>query len=241
MDLETSWKEIGAAALGDPEARSQFSRKYLPIVRSYLLARWRGLPLQREVDDAVQDVFFDCLKRDGALARADAERGPFRGFLYGVTRHVAQRKEAEWAQGNGREVAAGSVVDRVADQEISLATMFDREWAKAVIRDAFGILERQATEKGEFAQRRVELLRLRFQEDLPIREIAKRWEVSDSWLHHQCAQAKKEFERAWREVMGIAAASQDVAEAHWRQFLAIFKPDRARRVAEGHASEASGA
>jgi hypothetical protein len=82
--------------------------------------------------------------------------------------------------------------------------------------------------KGEDARRRVELLRLRFRDDLSIREIARRWKVEDAWLHHQYGQARKEFERAWRELMSLVHASDELVTDRWREFLRIFAPRPAR-------------
>jgi RNA polymerase sigma-70 factor (ECF subfamily) len=45
------------------------------------------------------------------------------------------------------------------------------------------------------------LLRLRFHEGLPIREIARRWGADAAELHHQYARARKEFLAALREVV----------------------------------------
>jgi RNA polymerase sigma-70 factor (ECF subfamily) len=53
------------------------------------------------------------------------------------------------------------------------------------------------------ATRRVELLRLRFQSDTPIREIAKLWNVEADWLHHEYATARQEFRRALLRVVAF--------------------------------------
>jgi hypothetical protein len=47
------------------------------------------------------------------------------------------------------------------------------------------------------------LLRLRFQDDLPIREIALRWGVEPAALHHEHARARQEFKAALLEVMAF--------------------------------------
>jgi RNA polymerase sigma-70 factor (ECF subfamily) len=66
--------------------------------------------------------------------------------------------------------------------------------------------ERQAERAGrdgEAALRRVELLRLRFQEGLPVREIARRWAVDPATLHREYARARKEFKAALLDVMAF--------------------------------------
>ena len=97
---ETTWSVIARAAAGDTAARSTFARSYLAVVRSFLDARWSSTPLESEVDDAVQQVFIECLREDGVLARADPERGDLRGLLFGVASNVARRFE-EHAVGRG--------------------------------------------------------------------------------------------------------------------------------------------
>ena len=50
--------------------------------------------------------------------------------------------------------------------------------------------------KGEKAERRVELMRLRFSEDMPIRDIAKLWDADAAVLHREYAKAREEFKQA---------------------------------------------
>jgi hypothetical protein len=52
----------------------------------------------------------------------------------------------------------------------------------------------------EAARGRVELLRLRFQDSLPIREIAQRWSMDAAALHYEYARARQEFKAALMEV-----------------------------------------
>ena len=85
---------IRAAAKGDGPARSIFSRSYIPVVRAYFEARWRGTPLADEVDDAVQETFAECFRKNGPLTRAEAERGDFRGYLHGIVRNLDAWYEA---------------------------------------------------------------------------------------------------------------------------------------------------
>ncbi len=189
----TCWTLIRDAGAGDPAARERFARIYLPVVRSYVAARWRGHPL--EPDDAAQDVFVECFRAGGALAKADADRpGGFRAFLLGVVRNVARRHEA-------RRRDAQPLDPRLPAEDPSLAKAFDRAWAQALLREAARIQRQSAVSDG--ARRRVELLRLRFHERLPIREIAKRWEVDAAKLHHEYATAREEFRQALRQVVAF--------------------------------------
>src|SRR5262245_53103142 len=90
----TCWTVIHAAAAGSARDREEFARRYGPVVRTYLASRWRSSPCLQQLDDAVQEVFVECFRPDGVLARAERDRG-FRPFLYGVARNVARRIETE--------------------------------------------------------------------------------------------------------------------------------------------------
>ena len=63
--------------------------------------------------------------------------------------------------------------------------------------------QRRASERGPEAVRRVELLRLRFEENLPIRTIAVRWGVPAAGLHHAYALARREFRAVLLEVVAF--------------------------------------
>jgi RNA polymerase sigma factor (sigma-70 family) len=201
MNLETCWTLILSAGAGDRAARSGFAQRYLPAVRNYLGARWRGTPLLGDLDDAVQEVFLECLRAGGALARARPGRGPgFRAFLFGVTRKTALHFERSRGRRGGR-LQSGVELDGVAKRGDGWATVFDREWARAVMREAAELQVTLAKEAGPAAARRAELLQLRFHAGLPIREIARRWGVDAAFLHHEYARARDEFANALRRVV----------------------------------------
>lgn len=198
----TRWTVVRDAAAGVPAAREEFARRYAPVVRSYLGARWRGAAAASDVDDAAQEVFVDCFRADGALDRALAARpARFRAFLYGVTRMTARRFERDRAA--RRLVAAdgqSAVLDAAPSPAESLSRVFDRAWAGALLRRAAQRQEALAA-GDEPALRRVALLRLRFREGRPVRDIAELWSVDAAWLHHQLATARDEFRRALADVV----------------------------------------
>jgi RNA polymerase sigma-70 factor (ECF subfamily) len=69
--------------------------------------------------------------------------------------------------------------------------------------EAAQLQTRRARERGPEAVRRVELLRLRFEENLPIRVIAQSWGVPSAGLHHANALARQEFRAALLEVVAF--------------------------------------
>ena len=62
----TRWTLIRRAAQGGPEEREAFARRYAPVIRAYLGARWKASPLVGEIDDAGQQVFLECFREGGA-------------------------------------------------------------------------------------------------------------------------------------------------------------------------------
>jgi RNA polymerase sigma-70 factor (ECF subfamily) len=198
----TRWTVIRDAALGVTKARDEFARRYEHVIRAYVEARWRGGPLAGHADDAVQDVFLECLRPDGALVRADpAASGGFRAFLFGVTKNVARRIEERRSADRARRGDEAPDLAEVEGRERAASTLFDRAWADSMMQQAASLQEERAEEAGPDAVRRVELLRLRFEESLAVRDIAARWGTDPAWTHRQYATARDEFRRALAEVV----------------------------------------
>jgi RNA polymerase sigma-70 factor (ECF subfamily) len=222
---ETSWTLIRDAAAGSMSARSDFSRRYLPVVRAYLAARWRGGPFEGDLDDAVQDVFLDCFREGGVIERADPSHGSgFRAFLFGVVRNTALRIEERRARESERREGGDIDPERFAAREERLSGVFDRAWALAVMREAAELQAARAREKGPEAAERVELLRLRFHEGMAIRDIALLWGADPARLHHDYAQARLEFMSALREVVGLhERCPAEQLEAECARLLDLLK------------------
>ena len=197
----TCWTMVEGAARGDAGARAWFAGEYGPLIERYLAARWTGTRRLQEIGDASQEVFLECYRDGGVLARADRDRGAsFRAFLFGAVRNVARRFEAR-APREAREESLGLAGSENASDDASLSVVFDRAWARKVMAEA--AREQRETARGiadagggEEALRRVELLRLRFEDDLPIRTIAAQWGEEPAQLHRQYAVAREEFRRA---------------------------------------------
>jgi RNA polymerase sigma-70 factor (ECF subfamily) len=188
---------IRAAAAGSPADRAELARRYLGVVRAYLVARWRGSAVLGDIGDAVQEVFVECFRRGGAVETAGTGRvHSFRAFLYGVTRNVARRYESQ-------QPRFAPLPDELDANEASQSRLFDRAWAQAIMAEAAALQRERAVERGPAALQRVEVLRLRFEESLPIRTIAKRWGVAAATLHHAYALARKEFRAALLEVVAF--------------------------------------
>ncbi len=193
----TCWTVIRAAAAGSPADRDELAHRYLAVVRAYLAARWRGSLLRPDIDDAVQEVFVECFRQGGALeAAGSGQVSSFRAFLYGVVRNVARRFES-------RPMRAAVPLPEIEANEESLSRLFERTWARAIMTEAAQLQRRRASERGPESVQRVELLRLRFEDGLPIRAIAERWGVTAAELHRAYARARQEFRAALLEVVAF--------------------------------------
>ena len=193
---ETSWTLIDAALRGEAPARARFAQEYEPAVRAYFRARWTSGALSHEIDDAVQEVWLDCLREGGALHRADPTR-PFRPFLTGVARNVALRFE----QRRGRALAAQPESVPAESRETRASQALDRALARRIVQLASELQRRLAHEEGGVRRRRVELLELRFEHGLSISEIASRWNEDPARVHHLYADAREDFRAALRGIV----------------------------------------
>ena len=195
---------IVAAAEGNPREREAFARCYLGSIRAYLIARWRATLYFEYVDDAVQDVFMECFQSGNPLARVDQSKSRgFRPFLYGIVRNVARRFESRINSETQQRTHGHIDVDAIPVDDSQLSQIFEREWARSIMRQAAEQQRTRAEQLGDAALARVELLRLRFEEELPIREIAKLWQVDAPVLHREYAKARQEFKDSLRQVVAF--------------------------------------
>ena len=134
---------------------------------------------------------------------APGRPGGFRAFLHGVCRNVAGRHEE--GRRRRREIALEAddqIPDALVDDS-DLTRAFDRAWARMLVSEAAGLQSRRARRVGGDALRRLEVLELRFEEGLAIRDIARRQEREAAEVHYDYAQARKDFHLALREVVAF--------------------------------------
>ena len=210
----TCWTLIHAAAAGDRPARDDFARFYEPIARTYFATRWQQSPVLGRLDDAVQDAFVECFRSNGVLENVvQSHPDGFRPFFHGVLRNIARRHESV----RGPQ----PLPDELAADDTGPSREFDRAWARGLMKEAVRVQAEAAERSGEPALRRVELLRLRFQDGLPIRDIAVKWNEDPAKLHREYATAREEFRTALRRVIAFHApgATGDRLEAAYRELL----------------------
>jgi RNA polymerase sigma factor (sigma-70 family) len=220
---DTCWTLIRGASEGRASDRDLFVTKYGPVIRAYIGARWRGSRLLQEIDDTVQEVFVACFREGGVLDAVDPDRGAFRPFLFGTIRNVA--RQAETRKNRSREKRLDTVaVQTTSDpDEASLEAAFDRAWALAIVEQATVKQRADAAALGERGVKRAELLRLRFSEGMPIREIARLWDIEAATLHHEFAIARREFQVALVDVVLFhVPGSRKRATEEARELLALL-------------------
>ncbi|MHC5065893.1 MAG: RNA polymerase sigma factor [Planctomycetota bacterium] len=218
----TCWTLISGAADGDPVDRAEFSQRYLPLVHRCFSRRWRDSALQDCVDDAVQEVFLECFRSGGALSRADRKRlKGFRMFLLGVVRNVALRAERSSAK-RAAPLEPGSFHgERIPSDDERISHLFDRVWAESLIRQA---AERMRSSRDPQTARDAELLDLRFQEGLPIREIAVRWQEDPALVHRAYSRARNKFRECLRDLIRFdrPCASKEEHEKELRKLVSYL-------------------
>ena len=214
----TCWTLIHAAAAGDRSARDGFARLYEPIARTYFATRWRQSAFHARLEDAVQDAFVECFKINGVLAKVvESHPDGFRAFFHGVLRNIARRQES--ARGASQPLPEAQAAD-----DTSLSVAFDKAWARSLLQEAARIQAETAAKSGDRSIKRVELLRLRFQEGLPIRDIATKWNEDPANLHYEYTLARDEFRAALRRVVAFHSptATEPQLETACRELLHLL-------------------
>jgi RNA polymerase sigma-70 factor (ECF subfamily) len=220
----TCWTLVEGAAAGDRAAREEFGRRYLPVVRAYLQARWAGRLSPEELEDAVQDAFLALLREEGVLEKLrPGRREAFRPLLYAVVRNMALRMEHARARKLDRAGSQSFQAEDTPASEASLSRAFDRAWADSILRQAVDLQEELSRSQGEGALKRFELLRLLFDQERSIPEIAAEWGVASDSLHKELARAKREFKEALRRVVAFHhPQAPERVEGECRELLSLL-------------------
>ncbi|WP_161604339.1 RNA polymerase sigma factor [Roseiconus nitratireducens] len=133
---------------------------YWPALYGYLRRRGRT---PHDAEDLVQGFFSDLLARD-SIGSADATRGRFRAFLYTALDHYVanQHRRQTAVRRGGRETVLSlqgdqrqaierdgwfetEVVDRHGDPQ----SLFDRQWAKCLLRQTLDGLRDEYQRRGQ--------------------------------------------------------------------------------------------
>jgi hypothetical protein len=198
----TCWGLIQGAANGGEAERSEFVLRYGHVARAYFEARWSHRAWKSESEDALQEVFIECFRAGGVLERACAnETQSFRAYFHGVLQNVARRLEADAQRRLGPLASSAVDLDTVDGAQSTLSEVLDRAWARALLQEALQLQRAEAGAKGEREIARLDLLRLRFEEGLPIRDIAARWGKDPVLVQREYLAARRDFRSALATVL----------------------------------------
>jgi DNA-directed RNA polymerase specialized sigma24 family protein len=138
-------------------ALEQLCKTYWAPVYAFIRRSGRGV---EDAQDLTQSFFAHLLEHN-ALHDLDPRKGKFRSFLLVILRHFltndAKRASAA-KRGGGRvpfPLEAGAAEDRFLLQSVSPLSpeqLFDRNWALAVLDQAFGMLRSEFEEQGMSAR-----------------------------------------------------------------------------------------
>lgn len=164
--LTTRWTCVLAARGESPEAKAALGE----LCAAYWTPVFRFLRREGRTEDAAreltQEFFARILARDG-FASADRERGRFRSFLLGAVKHflgdVRDRDRAAKRGGGAapESLSADGNTDTGAGLQIPDAradvpdTFFDRQWAFALMEQAFARLDEEQSAAGKNEQYQV--------------------------------------------------------------------------------------
>ena len=150
----TRWTRV-MKARGDSDesktALSELCEIYYAPVRAFVGHATGG----ENADDMAQAFFAKLLEKAG-LANVDPERGRFRSYLLGAVKHfLRDEAEKQGAKKRGGDTERVLLDDEVAQlavaEEPPPDTLFDREWAMAVIGRALEAVEREQNSSAQFA------------------------------------------------------------------------------------------
>jgi RNA polymerase sigma factor (sigma-70 family) len=125
----TVWDLVRDAGANDPDALQRFARDYRQPVLQYLRARGAR---REDAEDLCQEVFVRLLQ-SGILARADREKGTFRGLVKTITMRI----HIDWLR--RRKPATVEAVDPAAPEPD-----FDQAWALHLTERALARLAEQS-------------------------------------------------------------------------------------------------
>ena len=154
---ETSWGLVLATrddAGSRHDAFADLCRGYWKPV--YASVRRQGFA-PADAEDLVQGFFVHLMER-GTVGRADPSRGRFRSFLLGALRWFMAN---EYERGSARKRGGDSTFIPIdlaevesslqlsTDSEASLDLQFDRQWARALVRNALEALRVEYAKSGQ--------------------------------------------------------------------------------------------
>lgn len=208
----THWTLVEAAQRGDAAALRALCATYRPAVLAWLERRGVG----PDAEDLAQEALVRLL--EAALARADRERGRFRGLVFAVARHALLRhreREAAQKRGGGRVEVRGDLDPPAAPEEPD--DDFDREWLAVLVEGALARLAREHPPWFE-ALRRFAVL------GQPQAEVAAALATTTGAVKKQVLRARRRLGEYLREAVWQYSRSRGDYEVELRALARLLGP-----------------
>jgi RNA polymerase sigma factor (sigma-70 family) len=147
----TRWSLVLAARGANAASRDalgQLCENYRPVILAFFRRHDEG----QQAEDRTQAFLLHFLE-SGLHARADADKGSFRAFLFTAVRnhwHESLRNEATRKRQRGSEAGEDALLELPAD-EPGPERQFDRDWALNVFARAQASLREEAGKAGKGA------------------------------------------------------------------------------------------
>ena len=197
----TLWTEVHHASAADPKRRraalEALAQSYWPPL--YVFARRRRLSAE-DAQDAVQSFFARLIETDG-FASADPARGRFRTWLraaFGYFLSDAYDRGRALKRGGGRPALTLDIRDlQIESPDTSTPErLFDREWARLVIRRSLDALRNELVKAGRGEH--FDLLRATLGSENPsMEELGRRYGLGEQDVKNRLFRARRRL----RELM----------------------------------------
>ena len=224
--------DAGESQMPPDEALSALSE----LCRIYWRPIFLFLRRQGSNPDDAQDLtqgFFAHLIESRAYARADPEKGRFRSFLLGSLRHfVAHARAHDRAQKRGGDMilapldtAAIAEADaRVAGSQLSPESIYEREWAETLLRQALDRLREECALAGkeELFEKLNSHLSVTSEAALPYDELSAQLGRPIATLRSDVARLRARYRAILREEVGGTVMRPSEVDAELRHLCEVL-------------------
>jgi RNA polymerase sigma factor (sigma-70 family) len=205
QNAPTRWSRIQARDF------DYFVERFWSPVHRFMRAR---MPSVQDAEELTQELFLAFLQRD-LLARADADRGSFRSFLFHCARQflIDRYRAANAAKrGGGRLVSLEQLEQGLSDQGLTAEQAFDREWYLSLINHARRGVKAQCQAQGqEVAYRAFRLFYFGDTEPEPWsqKRVAEHLGLPVSQVNNYVYRTRQVFGRELRAAMAEYSSSEE--------------------------------
>jgi RNA polymerase sigma factor (sigma-70 family) len=224
----TRWSVVVSAGGEGDDARvalAALCRTYHPPVLAYVRARTGE---REDAEDLTQAFFVHLLERRLA-ARADRGRGRFRSFLLASLKHFLAseyERASTLRRGGCALLLPSAALDSIATTDDGPEKVFEKEWARTVLREALRRLgeEADAAGRGElFTQLRPFLVEA--PEKGEYDQVAEAVGLRRNTIAVAVHRMRERLRELVREVVADTAEDGEEIETELRRMRRVLKPE----------------